>query len=155
MIGTIVKQHFGNDFYILAVYYPNKYADFFFADMTPFEWAVAFSLYAGCISQLFHATVFSIKNKLPFVSFDNNTQYDGRSTKISDILKKADLMENYFNLREENFSKRKFVNQLKRNILNPQTEKMVLAVQNQKNLFDSFIEELKFTLLLPEEKKNN
>jgi len=65
------------------------------------------------------------------------------------------LMENYFNLREENFSKRKFVNQLKRNILNPQTEKMVLAVQNQKNLFDSFIEELKFTLLLPEEKKNN
>lgn len=146
MIGKLIKEHFENEYYIMAVYYPNENADHFFADMNPFEWATAFSLYTGCVSQLFHATVFSIKNNLPFISFDNNPQYDGRSTKISDILQKTNLEENYFDLRDDNFSEERFVGQLEKNIEKPQVDKMTTAVRNQQILFNSFVQELKDNL---------
>lgn len=142
-IGLKVKEKFGDDYFILAVYYPNQGADYFMADMSPQEWAVAFSLYAACVTQLFHATVFSLKNKLPFVSFDNNSDYDGRSTKISDILSRSDLSENYFNLRNENYKIENLLSQLHKNIDNPQIEKMEKAVENQKKLFYPFVDELK------------
>jgi len=142
-IGDLVKKEFGKKYFILAVYYQNSAADYFFADLTPIEWAVAFSLYDGCVTQLFHGTVFCIKNNLPFISIDNNPQYDGRESKISDILKKSNLEENYFNLRDESFSNEKFVNQLKNNLEQPQVEKMKNAVINQQEMYKPFLDVLK------------
>ncbi len=141
-LGSLVKKAFGDKYFILAVYYPNKAADHFLAGLTPFEWAVSFSLYAGCVTQLFHGTVFSIKNKLPFISIDNNAIYDGRSSKISDLLEKTDLLENYFNLRDTTYSDDQFIEQLRHNLENPQTSKMEKAVKEQTNLYKSFAEKL-------------
>lgn len=142
-LGLKLKEHFGDEFFILAVYYPNKGADYYYADMTPFEWAIGFSLYNCCVTQLFHGTIFNIKNNLPFISIDNNPQYDGRSTKISDLLGKADLMENYFNLRSESYGDDKLIRQLEYNIKNPQTDKMEVMVEFQNSIFSSFQTELK------------
>lgn len=145
-IGLEIKKAFGKDYFILAVYYPNKGADYFMANMSPQEWAVAFSLYSACVTQLFHGTVFCLKNSLPFISFDNNPQYDNRTTKISDILSRSNILENYFNLREGNFRIDALVSQLKKNLENPQKEKMMAAVESQRSLFHPFIDELKMQL---------
>lgn len=137
-VGKLIKKAFGDDYFVLAVYYPNKAADHFLANVNPFEWAAGFSLYAGCITQLFHGTVFSIKNNLPFIAIDNNPIYDGRTSKISDLLGKADLMENYFNMRDTSYSENQLVEQLRKNFEAPQVLKMENAVQNQAALYTSF-----------------
>ncbi|MBF5027126.1 polysaccharide pyruvyl transferase family protein [Planobacterium oryzisoli] len=145
-IGLEIKKKFGKEYFLLAVYYPNDGADYFIADMSPQEWAVGFSLYAGCVTQLFHGTVFCLKNNLPFVSFDNNSDYDGRASKISDILSRSDLLENYFNLRQNHVKIDNMILQLEKNLEKPQKEKMIAAVENQKRLFYPFIDELKKVL---------
>jgi len=52
------------------------------------------------------------------------------------------LLENYFNMRDENYSEDKLISRLEENIINPQTEKMESMVLNQKHLFELFVEEL-------------
>lgn len=146
-LGQRIREHFTDRYFYLAVYYPNSAADCFFSDMTPFEWAVSFPHYACCITQLYHGTIFCIKNRLPFIGVDCNPQYDGRPSKISDLLVRSNLKENYFNLRSENHSDKSMLRQLEQNIRHPQIEKMQKAEGEQIKLFKQF--ELEFDKLMP------
>jgi hypothetical protein len=139
IMASKIKERFGNRYFILSVYYPNKGTDLFMGDLSPSEWAIAFSLYAACVTELFHGTIFCLKNNLPFVSIDNNRKYGNRKSKIVDILTKAQLLENYFDLRDPAFNYEQLLDRIEQNMTTPQIQKMEKCVVSQENLFDDFL----------------
>ena len=49
-----VKEKYGDKIQLVAVYEPNKYADFYLNDLTPYEWAKVFSLFNVTLTHFFH-----------------------------------------------------------------------------------------------------
>ncbi len=97
LIGKGIKEHFGDRIQLVAVYQPNKYADFLLDDLNPFEWARVFSLFSVTITHFFHGTMFSFKNNTPTIITEIRSQYSmAHDTKIVDLLKRTGLMEFYY-----------------------------------------------------------
>ena len=100
-MGKMVREFFGNEYQVVAVYYQNRYADVFLADLTPFEWAVVFSYFTITFTRYFHGTIFSLKNGTPTISIDDwkNNEF-GQSSKLKDMLYRTGLESHYFTIDE-------------------------------------------------------
>lgn len=99
-MGKMVRSFFGKTYQIVAVYCPNRYADAFLADLTPFEWAISFSFFKITFTRYFHGTIFSLKNGTPTISIDDWKVKDGQTSKLFDILNRLDLLNHYFKQEE-------------------------------------------------------
>lgn len=95
-IGKMVRDFFGREYQLVAVYYPNRYADVYLADLTPFEWAVSFSFFKITFTRYFHGTIFSLKNGTPTISIDDWNIKGGSTSKLFDLLDRLNLLEHYF-----------------------------------------------------------
>jgi len=102
-IGKQIKRKFKNRVQLIAVYEPNKYADIFLNDLTPYEWARVFSFFTATVTHFFHGTMLSLVNGVPVipVEFVNNFSAVNK-TKIEDVMTRLDLLEwrfsaNYLN----------------------------------------------------------
>lgn len=92
-----VKSLFGSDYQIVSVYKPNRYADAFLYDLTPFEWAKVFSLFTITFTHFFHGTLLSLKNLTPTIPIEPTSNYSSKfDTKIIDLLKRTDLLDCHF-----------------------------------------------------------
>lgn len=97
LIGRGIKKYFKDSIQLVAVYQPNKYADFIIDDLNPFEWARVFSFFSATITHFFHGTMFSFKNNIPTIITEIQSQYSKEhDTKIVDLLKRTGLTEFYF-----------------------------------------------------------
>lgn len=144
-MGKLVRDLFGNEYQIVAVYYQNRYADVYLADLTPFEWAVVFSFFKLTFTRFFHGTIFSLKNGTPTVSIDDwRTSDFGQASKLKDLLERLNLQNHYFFIDEL-----KTVQGLKRIkeaanefIDNPDTNEIYAALDKEKMHFNNFKEVL-------------
>ena len=94
-LGKIARDLIGGEAQLIALYEPNKYADLFLSDLSPFEWAKVFSLFTITFTHFFHGTLFSLKNGTPTISVEWENDYSYKyDTKILDVLKRLKL-ENY------------------------------------------------------------
>lgn len=91
-IGRELKRHFGNRVQLIALYCPNRWADVYLNDLTPFEWASVFSLFAATVTHFFHGTLLSLVNGTPVFPVEHKTPYSMQyMTKIQDVLERLDL----------------------------------------------------------------
>lgn len=96
-LGLKLKEVLKDDFQIISLYEPNKYADFDFMDLTPMEWAIVFSFFDLTVTHYFHGTIFSLKNSTPTIVVEKETEYSKKhDTKIKDLLKRLNLLDCYF-----------------------------------------------------------
>lgn len=107
-ISKRIKKTFGNDYCYVAIRERNNFADFFMENLSPFEWALIFSFFTFTITDYFHATLFSIKNEVCPIVFDNKTGfYNGEISRVEDLMKRMKL-ENcyvcYTNGQEQNIN---------------------------------------------------
>ena len=63
--------------------------------LDPFEWSIVFGLCDFCITTTYHGTIFSIKNKTPFLSIEHADYYKRIKGKIRDLLEEMSLTDNY------------------------------------------------------------
>lgn len=143
-VGQAIKNRFGSTHQIVALTCNNKYADVWLYDLTPFEWANVFKYFSGCVTSYFHGTIFSILNKIPFVSFDYEEYSLRYRTKVRDILEKADLLESYCNILEKHFNFDDLITKLEINMRQEKEfiNKLDVIITNERKKFDFFEKEL-------------
>lgn len=111
-LGKTIREKFGDEYQIVSMFLPNKYTQKFLYDLEPFEWANMYSYFDINITTLFHGTIFSIKNKIPFISVDDEEYYLKFDSKIKDLLTRANMQENLFNLKG-NYNSDKLIQRIK------------------------------------------
>ncbi len=138
-----IYDRYKDSYQVVSLFINTKYCDTYLYDLNPFEWAVIFSFLTITVTNFFHCTVFSILNNTPFISIDLEESSLLYESKIKDLLKRADLLENYVNLKNDSFSWEDVYSQIKKNINEPSINKMNSFVASEKKYFDGFVEELK------------
>ena len=92
-----IKEILGDKYQLVSVYEFNKYSDFNLDNLTPFEWAIVFSLFKATFTHFFHGTIFSLKNYTRTFAIEKKSSYSQKyKTKIHDLLDRLGLMECYF-----------------------------------------------------------
>ncbi len=96
-IGKLVRSIYGKKYQLVALYQPNRFADYYLYDLTPFEWAKVFSLFKMTFTSYFHGTLLSLKNGTPNISIDSWLDYALEyEPKMKDILSRLGLRSTYF-----------------------------------------------------------
>jgi len=87
-----------NNIQLVGIGQYNKYCDINLVhELNPLEWADCYRFFDFCLTDRFHSTIFSIKNKIPFMAVEYPSKYKGVNRgKIVDLLTKLDKMENHF-----------------------------------------------------------
>lgn len=96
-LSSAIREHYKSQGYqIVALGMYNPYADVNLGHiLDPFEWADAFKYLTFCISDRFHGTIFCLKNKTPFISFEPRVVDSLKESKIYSLLKSIDLTDCY------------------------------------------------------------
>ncbi len=138
-----IYDKYSKDYQIVALYTNTKYCNVFLYDLDPFEWAHVFSFISLSVTNFFHCTVFSIINNTPFISIDIENTAVLYESKIKDLLKRADLLENYINMKHPAFRWEKVFRQIERSMNSNDTTKMERFALDEKKYFNDFVKELK------------
>lgn len=148
-LGKLARDIVGNEYQLVAVYEPNKYADFFLPELSPFEWACIFSFFAVTFTHFFHGTLLSLRNLTPVFAVEVGTSaYAQRvDTKIRDLLKRLDLTDFYY-LKAELESKgiESAGEKIIEYVNSPPKERIRLSLEKEAQYYNSFKEALKKVL---------
>lgn len=80
-----LKKNLPNDVKIVALRRPNKYADVFMDNLTPFEWAKIFSYGMMTVTDFFHGSILTLKNNRPVLSIDTSGYRGEYESKAKDL----------------------------------------------------------------------
>lgn len=96
IISKIVSDYFRDrGMTIISTGYINRYSDHNFVGHTnPFDWQKLFSKAAFCLTDRFHGTIFSIKNRIPFLAVGKDKA--NYKCKISLLLEDFELSRYFF-----------------------------------------------------------
>lgn len=123
-LGKIARDIIGDEAQLIALYEPNKYANMYLEDLSPFEWAKVFSLFTMTFTHYFHGTLFSLKNGTPTMSVEWENDYSAKfDTKILDVLKRLGL---------EDYRFTKSVAENKPGLLKKHFDKVISDMDNEK-----------------------
>ena len=81
---------------IISVASYNKYADINLLDIDPFQWVAIYGKCQFSLTNRFHGTIFSIKNKIPFVTVESDKRYAYFGTCKTESLLKDLFLDNHF-----------------------------------------------------------
>lgn len=104
-VGYEIKKNLGNHVQLVALYSPNKYADVYLNDLTPFEWAHVFSFFKATVTHFFHGTMLSLVNHVPVIPVEFIQGFSAiNTTKIKDLMTRLDLLDWRFEINLANRS---------------------------------------------------
>jgi polysaccharide pyruvyl transferase WcaK-like protein len=91
-IYRYAKQH---NIQLVGIGQYNKYCEINFSDLlNSLEWATCYQYFDFCVTDRFHSTIFSIKNKVPFLVIESEKKYPTEHKgKIVDLLSKMDKLK--------------------------------------------------------------
>lgn len=93
-IGAEIKHHYADHIQLIGLYSPNRYADVFLNDLTPFEFAHVFSFFKLTLTHFFHGTLLSLKNGTSVIPVETMNAFSAvNETKIKDLLTRLALLE--------------------------------------------------------------
>lgn len=145
-LGKIARDLVGENAQLIAVYEPNKYADMYVSDLSPFEWAKIFSLFTITFTHFFHGTLFSLKNGVPTMSIEWENEYSNKfDTKILDVLKRLELQDYRFTKEVAEIdmnSLRKHYNAVINNI-ELEKERIEIGLAKEQKTYRNFLNDIK------------
>ncbi len=94
----------------------NRYAEYNLGDMfDPFEWAHVYKFFDFCITDRFHGTIFSLKNRTPFLSIEDDEYYKRIRSKIVDLLEDFEMMNHYLYLDGSDYDLEEILSDIEKN----------------------------------------
>jgi polysaccharide pyruvyl transferase WcaK-like protein len=87
-----------NNIQLVGIGQFNKYCVINFSDiLNSVEWATCYQFFDFCITDRFHSTIFSVKNKIPFMVIESNKKYPNEHKgKIVDLLRKMNKINHHY-----------------------------------------------------------
>ena len=87
-----------NNIQLVGIGQYNKFCEINFSDvLNSLEWATCYQYFDFCVTDRFHSTIFSLKNKVPFLVIESEKKYPTEHKgKIVDLLGKIELLPNHF-----------------------------------------------------------
>lgn len=84
-----------NNIQLVGIGQYNKFCEINFSDvLNSLEWATCYQYFDFCVTDRFHSTIFSIKNKVPFLVIESEKKYPTEHKgKIVDLLLKMDKLQ--------------------------------------------------------------
>jgi len=84
-----------NNIQLVGIGQFNKFCDLNFSDvLNSLEWATCYQYFDFCVTDRFHSTIFSLKNKVPFLVIESEKKYPTEHKgKIVDLLSKMDKLQ--------------------------------------------------------------
>jgi len=112
----------------------------FLNKLSPFEYYNLYSNFDVVITSSFHSTIFSLKNTVPFISFDSYEGYTNKQSKIYSLLKSFNMLHRHFDITGDNSIqlKESEINELEK--FDNETE-IAKNMNKQKNIGRRFIAE--------------
>jgi hypothetical protein len=93
----MVKGFYGSKYQFVSLYNYIKGADVNLYDLEPYEWAYVFRYFKLTFTTFFHGTLLSLRNGVPLICLDLNTDFGKKHTpKTLDVLKRLGFEEWYF-----------------------------------------------------------
>lgn len=93
----MVRNLYGKQYQIAALYVPLKGADVNLYDLTPYEWAYVFRYFKLTFTTYFHGTLLSLRNGVPVICVALQTEFGKKHTpKTLDVLKRLGFESWYF-----------------------------------------------------------
>lgn len=93
----MVRDFFGTNYQLVALYVPLKGADVNLYDLTPYEWAYVFRYFKMTFTTYFHGTLLSLRNGVPVLCIALKTEFAKRHTpKTLDVLTRVGYESWYF-----------------------------------------------------------
>ena len=149
IIADYILKRYGRDYQVVALFVPNSKIKLHAIDMTPQEWATFFSYAAFTVTEYFHATLLSLKNGTPVISFDSQDYTTGYEGKIRDLLlRRLNLPEMYFRMSDlhDNNLWKKIYETADRGIDGEFTDRIYQSLNNESQYYNSFNETAKHIL---------
>lgn len=105
-----------NNIQLVGIGQYNKYCSVNLSDsLNSIEWAVCYQYFDFCITDRFHSTIFSLKNKTPFLAVESPNKYPTEyKGKVLDLLNKIDMVQ-HFHFFDENLDFVKIYKELDEN----------------------------------------
>lgn len=93
----MIRNFYDDRYQIVALYNYNKDADVNLYDLEPYEWAYVFRYFKLTFTTFFHGTLLSLRNGVPVICIDLNTEFGKRHTpKTLDVLTRLGFEKWYF-----------------------------------------------------------
>lgn len=111
--------------------------------LDPFQWAQTFRYLNLCFTNLFHGTIFCLKNHVPFLSVDfyDNSKYE---SKIKCLLKEMNMLDQHLELDESiNNDYAAIIEHMKYKLANINYEMLGEKLEQKKQEVDHFVTRMK------------
>ena len=93
----LVRKLYADKYQIVSLYNYIKGADVNLYDLEPYEWAYVFRYFKLTFTTFFHGTLLSLRNGVPLICLDLNTDFGKKHTpKTLDVLKRLGFEDWYF-----------------------------------------------------------
>lgn len=105
---SMIRKLYGDKYQLVSLYNYIKGADVNLYDLEPYEWAYVFRYFKLTFTTFFHGTLLSLRNGVPLICIDLNTEFGKKHTpKTLDVLKRVGFEDWYFSTdyKSKNFDK--------------------------------------------------
>lgn len=142
-----VRERYGNKYKFVSVFVKSSFADYYVADLNPFEWTVVLKQAAMVITSYFHGTLLSLVQGTPTIVLDYSgycdDQYEG---KLKDLmLTRFHMPELYYDKHEaeEFVSEESFYQKVDQLLRGEYAKRICDAVKKESEAVEEFITRLK------------
>lgn len=158
MMGTdkmlsMIRSFYGDKVQIVSLYNYNKGADVNLFDLEPYEWAYVFRYFKLTFTTFFHGTLLSLRNGVPVICIDLNTEFGKKHTpKTLDVLKRLGFEDWYFTTDYKTTNLNEIKEKADDLIAGDYRNAIITAMDKEAESFEAFNSALKELLRKDEEK---
>lgn len=158
MMGTdkmlsMIRSFYGDKYQIVSLYNYNKDADVNLYDLEPYEWAYVFRYFKLTFTTFFHGTLLSLRNGIPLICIDLNTEFGKKHTpKTLDVLKRLGFEDWYFTTDYKTTNLNEIKEKADELIAGDYKDAIITAMDKEAESFEAFNSALKDLLRKDKEK---
>ena len=135
----MIRQFYGDQYQIAALYNSTRGADVQLFDLNPYEWAYVFRYFRLTFTTYFHGTMLSLRNGVPVICIALETEFAKKHTpKTLDVLTRLGFEDWYFETDyvSQNFEGIK--NMADQLLITPMREQILECMDTEAESYDAF-----------------
>lgn len=135
-LSSFVRTSISDEYQLVSVFKPSKYADINLIGINPFEWAICFSFFDITITHYFHGNLLSLKNATPTLVIEKKTPYNELyDSKIRDFMRRLNMLDRCYY--EHDIQSNSLKNIIK-DIINSDRKQIITALKKESESYYSF-----------------
>lgn len=142
-ISRRVYEKYRDQYTIVSLFTPNKYADCFMYDLSPVEWCLLLKYSRTVVTSFFHGTLLSLQQSVPAVVVDIS-EYDGEyEGKLDDLMnRRIQIPELYFSGKSWEDKQDAFWDAMEKSLNGKYLDDINSGVMRERATFQTFMESI-------------